>query len=157
VATTIQFYHLLSTSRERAVPKLMEKALSAGNRIVILSSSEAQLKTMSDALWSNDPASFLPHGSRRDGRAEEQPIFLTLADENPNGADILCILDGSSPDSLTSYVKVLDVFDGSNEDDVAAARKRWAAYKAQGLALQYVKQQPGGGWKVEMTSEATAA
>jgi DNA polymerase IIIc chi subunit len=51
---------------------------------------------------------------------------------------------------------VLDVFDGSNEDEVASARKRWAAYKAQGLALQYVKQQQGGGWKVEMTSEAAA-
>ncbi len=155
--TTISFYHLLSTSRERAVPKLMEKALGAGNRIIILSSSESQLKTMSDALWSTDPASFLPHGSQRDKHEKEQPIYLTLVDENPNGADILCILDGSSPASLTSYAKVLDVFDGSNEDEVAAARKRWAAYKAQGIALQYVKQQPSGGWKVEMTSEASAA
>lgn len=155
--TTISFYHLLSTSRERAVPKLMEKALASGAKVVILSSSEAQLKTMSDSLWSNDPASFLPHGGTRDGHKEQQPIYLTLTDENPNGAEILCILDGSSPASLTSYSKVLDVFDGSNEDEVANARKRWATYKAQGLALQYVKQQPGSGWKVEMTSEANAA
>lgn len=157
MATVIQFYHLLSTSRERAVPKLMEKALSAGNRVVILSSSDTQLKTMSDALWTTDPASFLPHGSRRDGHESEQPIYLATTDENQNGAEILCILDGSSPASLTSYSKVLDVFDGSREDEVAAARERWSAYKTQGFALQYVKQQPGGGWKVEMTSEASAA
>jgi DNA polymerase-3 subunit chi len=154
--TTISFYHLLSTSRERAVPKLMEKALASGAKVVILSSTEAQLKTMSDALWSNDAASFLPHGGARDGHAQEQPIYLTLADENPNGAEILCILDGSTPASLTTYTKVLDVFDGSNEEEVAAARTRWAAYKAQGLALQYVKQQPGGSWKIEMTSAAAA-
>jgi len=151
MTTTISFYHLLSTSRERAVPKLMEKALASGAKVVMLAGNDGVLKTMSDALWSNDAASFLPHGSRRDGRAEEQPIYLTAADENPNGADILCILDGSSPASIGSYSKVLDVFDGSREDEVAAARQRWAAYKTAGYALQYVKQQPGGSWKIEMT------
>lgn len=152
--TTIQFYHLLSTSRERAVPKLMEKALASGAKVVMHASEEATIKRMSDALWSSDPASFLPHGGAKDGHADQQPIYLTTLDENPNGADILCILDGSSPASIKSYSKVLDVFDGSREDEVAAARTRWAAYKTQGYALQYVKQQQGGGWKVEMTSEA---
>lgn len=154
MTTTIQFYHLLSTSRERAVPKLMEKALASGAKVVMLAGNDAVLKTMSDALWSNDPASFLPHGGARDGHKAEQPIYLTLADENPNGAEILCVLDGSQPASLSSFSKVLDVFDGSREDEVASARARWVAYKSQGFALQYVKQQPGGGWKVEMTSEA---
>lgn len=157
MATTISFYHLLSTSRERAVPKLMEKALASGANVVMLAGSDSMLKTMSDALWSNDPASFLPHGSRRDGHANEQPIYLTVADENPNAAEILCILDGSSPATIGNYSKVLDVFDGSREDEVAAARVRWAAYKTAGYALHYVKQQPGGSWKVEMTSEASAA
>lgn len=150
MATTIQFYHLLSTSRERAVPKLMEKTLQSGKRAVMLLASESMLKTMSDALWSNDPASFLPHGSARDGQASEQPIYLTLVDENPSGADILCVLDGSTPASLSTYSKVLDVFDGGNEAEVARARERWTTYKAAGYALQYIKQQPGGGWKVEM-------
>lgn len=154
--TTIQFYHLLSTSRERAVPKLMEKMLKNGQRAVLLMNSDAALKTMSDALWANDPASFLPHGGPRDGHASEQPIYLTLTDDNPNGAEILCVLDGSLPASVSAYSKLLDVFDGNNESDTAAARSRWAHYKAAGFALQYIKQQPGGGWKVEMTSEATA-
>lgn len=150
MATTIQFYHLLSTSRERAVPKLMEKALRAGNRVVMIMSNDTELKAMSDALWTNDPASFLPHGSQRDGRAEEQPIFLSLTEGNPNKADICCVLDGSMPESAKSFTKLLDVFDGTNEDAVAAARKRWSDYKAQGYALQYIKQQPGGSWKMEM-------
>lgn len=152
--TTIQFYHLLSTSRERAVPKLMEKALASGAKVVMLAREEATLKRMSDALWTNDPASFLPHGTARDGNAAAQPIYLTTAEDNPGSAEILCILDGSSPTSMGTYSKVLDVFDGSKEDEVAAARQRWTTYKAQGFALQYVKQQPGGGWKVEMTHEA---
>ncbi|MDX2095086.1 MAG: DNA polymerase III subunit chi [Alphaproteobacteria bacterium] len=153
---TIQFYHLLSTTRERAVPKLMEKVIKSGSRAVMLTGSDALLKTMSDALWTNDPASFLPHGSARDGHAAEQPVYLALVEENPNGADVLCVLDGSLPASAGSYGKLLDVFDGSNEADVAAARTRWMHYKNLGFALHYIKQQPGGGWKVEMTSEAAA-
>lgn len=148
--TTIQFYHLLSTSRERAVPKLMEKALAAGNRVVILLDNDTALKQLSDALWTADPEGFLPHGALRDGHAQHQPIFLSLTDTNPNHADLLCVLDGSQPASLTNYTKVLDVFDGTDETATAAARTRWAAYKAQGFALQYIKQQPGGGWKKEM-------
>ncbi len=152
--TTIQFYHLLSTPQLRAVPKLMEKVLASGARVVMLVSSDAALKEMSNALWSNDPSSFLPHGSARDGHASAQPIYLALADENPNGADVLCVLDGSLPPSAASYSKLLDVFDGADESEVAAARERWVHYKSQGFALQYVKQQKGGGWKVEMTQDA---
>lgn len=149
---TVQFYHLLSTSRERAVPKLMEKVLASGSRAVMILDSDAALKTMSDALWANDPASFIPHGSPRDGQPEAQPIFLTLTDTNPNGADILCVLDGSLASSAANYKKILDVFDGANDAQVASARGRWAHYKAQGYALQYIRQQPGGSWKMEMES-----
>jgi DNA polymerase-3 subunit chi len=157
MAPTIQFYHLLSTSAARAVPKLMEKALASGVKVVMILGNDTAMKQMDDALWTADPAGFLPHGGPRDGHAAEQPIYLTLADENPNGATILCILDGSLPASVPTYTKVLDVFDGNNDADVAAARKRWAHYKTQGFALQYVKQQPGGGWKIEMTQDASAA
>ncbi len=150
MATTIQFYHLLSTSRERAVPKLMEKALRAGNRVVMLLDNDNALKTMSNALWSNDPDSFLPHGSTREGREQEQPIFLSLTDSNPNNADICCVLNGSLPESAEQFSKLLDVFDGTREEAVTAARQRWAHYKSKGYALQYIKQQPGGGWKMEM-------
>ena len=147
--TVIQFYHLRSTTRERAVPKLMEKALASGSRVVMMAESEGTLRSMSDALWTNDADSFLPHGSAREAHPDEQPIILTLADENPNKADILCVLDGVSPPSLPTYAKVLDVFDGSDDAAVKAARARWAQYKEAGHKLQYVQQQPGGGWKVE--------
>jgi DNA polymerase IIIc chi subunit len=46
------------------------------------------------------------------------------------------------------------VFDGNNEAAVTAARARWTEYKAKGYALQYIKQQPGGSWKMEAESAA---
>lgn len=147
--TTIQFYHLLSTTSERAVPKLMEKALSSGARVIVKAGSDATLKALSDALWTNDPDSFIPHGRPGEAHASRQPILLTMADENPNKASILCLLEGVSSEQLGTFDKVLDVFDGSSDAQVAAARARWSRYKQEGYALQYVKQQPGGGWKIE--------
>ncbi len=154
--TIIQFYHLRSTTRERAVPKLMEKALDSGANVVLRAAREATLKSISDALWTNDANAFIPHGRANETDAEFHPIILTLVEENPNQAEILCVLDGVIPAALTGYKKLLDIFDGNDEQEVVAARKRWSHYKAQGLALQYVQQQPGGGWKVEMTVEAAA-
>lgn len=151
---TVQFYHLLSTSRERAVPKLMEKALAQGSRVLMLCDNDAALKSMSEALWASNPNGFLPHGSAKDAHADLQPILLSTNDANANQADILCILNGSTPESLPNFGKVLDVFDGGNEDAVASARQRWAAYKEKGYGLQYVKQQPGGGWKIEQEVKA---
>lgn len=154
--TTIQFYHLLSTTRERAVPKLMEKILAAGSRAVLLGENEAALKQISDALWTHDPNGFLPHGLAREAHAADQPILLSTDAANANQADVLCILNGSMPEALGGYKKVLDLFDGTNDEAVTAARARWSAYKDQGYALQYVKQQPSGGWKIEMEVAAAA-
>lgn len=154
MSSTIQFYHLLTTSVERAIPKLMEKALEAKSNVVMLAGDEAQIKRVSDTMWSSNPNGFLPHGTKKDGYADEQPIYLSLVDENPNSADVLVILDGSMPASVSTYRKVLDVFDGNDTAQVEAARARWTKYKEQGVALQYVKQQPNGGWKIELESSA---
>ncbi len=147
--TTVQFYHLLSTTPERAVPKLMEKALAQGSKVVMKLGSAEALRLMDEALWANDPASFIPHGGAKDGHTDAQPIYLTTGEENPNRADILCVLDGSHPAGFEEYAKVLDVFDGGNEQEVTRARTRWTAYKNAGHKLQYIKQQPGGSWKIE--------
>jgi DNA polymerase-3 subunit chi len=149
MTTTIQFYHLTSTPALRAVPKLMEKALGSGARVVMLLKDSAQLRSMSDALWTHNPDGFLPHESADSATAPENPIVLSLNDTNPNDASILCVLGGAQPESVARYAKVLDIFDGADADALTAARGRWASYKAQGFTLQYVKQDPKGGWKIE--------
>ncbi|MEK9645835.1 MAG: DNA polymerase III subunit chi, partial [Alphaproteobacteria bacterium] len=92
--TDISFYHLVHTPLERALPKLMEKVLESGARAVVRTGSSERAEAVSGALWTFDPASFLPHGTARDGSPEEQPIWITPDDENPNGANILVLTDG---------------------------------------------------------------
>ncbi|MGE0252616.1 MAG: DNA polymerase III subunit chi, partial [Dongiaceae bacterium] len=97
-------------------------------------------------LWVFDPNSFLPHGAAKDGNAAAQPIYLTTGDEKPNGAELLILIDGVEGE-ISDYAKCLDIFDGMNEESLAAARARWQRYKQAGFEVKYFQQQEGMGWK----------
>ena len=142
----IGFYHLGTTPLDRALPKLLERALAGGFRVVVLAGSAERVDHLDAVLWTYDEASFLPHGTARDGNAERQPIWLTSDDEPPpNGATMLVLTDGVRSSRLDDYKRCLDIFDGS-DDSVAAARERWKTAKAAGHALTYW-QQTTSGWE----------
>jgi DNA polymerase-3 subunit chi len=143
--TEVGFYHLLTMPLERALPRLLELGLKAGFRIVVLAGSPERVEHLDAALWNYDDASFLPHGSRRDGRPERQPIWLTESDENPNQADMLVLTDGAGSARLAEYRRCLDLFDGNDEAALAAARERWRGAKEAGHVLTYW-QQTATGW-----------
>ncbi len=71
------------------LPKLLEKTLASEKRAVVLAASVDRVEALAAQLWTYDPDSWLPHGTARDGSPEEQPIWLTERDENPNGAAFL--------------------------------------------------------------------
>ena len=135
--TEIGFYHLVATPLEKALPKLLEKVLGSGARAVVIAGSSERVEA---------PNGFLPHGSAKDGKAARQPIWLTVKDENPNGATILVLTDGAVSDNLPNYARCLDVFDGADETAVAQARERWKLYKDAGHGLTYWQQTDSGGW-----------
>ena len=126
----IGFYHLLTTPLDRALPRLLERARAQGYRIVVRAASPDRVEHLNAVLWTYDEASFLPHGSARDGNAARQPIWLTDGDDNPNAATMLVLVDGAEPGDLAAYARCADLFDGSDEAAVEAARDRWR--RAQG-------------------------
>ncbi|HUH83956.1 MAG TPA: DNA polymerase III subunit chi [Stellaceae bacterium] len=139
----IGFYHLRTTPLERVLPNILERALAAGHRIVVMVGSRERVEHLDDLLWTYNDASFLPHGSAREGQAERQPIWLTAADENPNRASMLVLLDGSVSARLQDYARCCDIFDGNDEAAVVAARRRWKEAKAAGHQLVYWEQVEG--------------
>jgi DNA polymerase III subunit chi len=143
--TEVGFYQLGGTPLERALPRLLERALAAGFRVVVLAGSQERVDHLDAVLWTYDDASFLPHGTARDGEADRQPIWLTIADENPNGATMLVLVDGVVSERLGEYRRCLDLFDAGDEA-VAAARERWRRAKAAGHAVTYW-QQTEKGWE----------
>ncbi len=142
----IGFYHLTRASADEALPRLLARTLEAGQRAVVMCGSDARSAALDEALWDSRDATWLPHGSGRDGDADLQPIWLTVADEAPNGARFLFMVDGASSGRLDAFDRVFDLFDGTDETAVAAARERWQATKAAGHAVTYW-QQGARGWE----------
>ncbi len=142
----IGFYHLLSTPLERALPKLLERARAQSHPIVVRAGSPERVAQLDTVLWTYEEASFLPHGSARDGNPGAQPIWLTDRDENPNHATMLVLVDGVEAADLPSFVRCVDMFDGNDDSAVAAARERWRNARAAGHVLTYW-QQTAAGWE----------
>jgi DNA polymerase-3 subunit chi len=145
--TEVRFYHLQTSPLERALPKLLEKVLEAGHRAVLLAGSEERVASLNGHLWTYEERSWLPHGSAADGNAAEQPLYLTCQEENPNQADVLVLIDGVTPAFTGDFSIAIDMFDGRNEDALAAARGRWRACVEKQYEVTYWQQGERGGWE----------
>ncbi len=144
--TKVSFYHLTTAPLEQALPILLEKSLQAGLRVVLMAGSRERVAHLDAHLWTFDPASFIPHGSGRDGMESQQPIFLTDADENPNNAELLVLTDGVTSRHLSDFARCLNLFDGQDEAAVAQARAYWKEWNVAGHELIYYQQTDRGGW-----------
>ena len=145
--TDIAFYHLRKWRLETALPRLLEKTLAAGKRAVVMAGSEARVEVLDGLLWTYDQDSWLPHGLARDSSAEDQPVWLTTDDENPNGAQFLFLTDGAVSERVGEYERCFELFDDGDAVAVEAARRRWTAYKEAGHELAYWQQTAAGGWE----------
>ena len=143
----IRFYHLQRTRLEAALPKMLERCLERGERAVVMLGSPERVEAVASHLWTYNDRGFLPHGTAVDGSAERQPIWLTTADENPNSAQVLFLADGAESAAIDRYRLCVELFDGGDDQAVAAARRRWAAYKAEGHSLSYFQQNDKGAWE----------
>jgi DNA polymerase-3 subunit chi len=139
----IGFYHLTRTGAEQALPALLGRTLAAAKRAVIRCNSD-RVASVDTALWVCPQPDWLPHGTAAMGQADLQPIWITDADEAPNAATFLFLLDGQNSERLGSFERVFDLFDGGDETAVAAARVRWKAAKDAGHLLTYWQQGPRG-------------
>lgn len=145
--TEIAFYHLERWPLERALGMLLGKTLEAGKRAMVLAGSEARVEGLAQVLWTQDPASWLPHGTAKDGQPEDQPIWLTTEDENRNRATYLFLTDGATSGWVDAYERCFELFDGHDTAAVEAARQRWRDYKAAGHDLAYWQQNERGKWE----------
>lgn len=142
----VDFYHLTASPVERALPQLLERVVKSGRRAVVMAASEERVEAFNNLLWTYDPDSWLPHGSRKDGAADRHPVWITEREENPNAATILVLTDGMDADFAPKFERCLDLFDGGNDVAMQAARERWKKAKDRGDELHYWRQNPNGGW-----------
>ena len=149
----IRFYQLQKSPLEKSLPRLLEKVYATGSRAVLLVESEERLQDLDLRLWTYATQAFLPHGSARDGFAEDQPLWLTTTLENPNQASILVVTSGQYIQNFFSFEKCLDLFNGYDEDAVIQARQRWKAYQRDGHEITYWFQDEQEKWHKKETGK----
>lgn len=141
--TEVLFYHLERATLESVLPGLLEKTLERGWKAVVRCGTAATLARLDDHLWTYDDESFLPH-SADPARAADQPVLLTTEEGAPNGADVLFLVDGAVTQAINGFVRCVVIFDGGDDNALAAARTLWRDFKATGFEATYWKQSPQG-------------
>lgn len=139
------FYHLERSDLSRALPPLLEKSLQRGWRALVRGGSPERLDELDVVLWTYRDDSFLPHA--REGDPKRQPVWLTSEGGNPNGAQVLFLLDGAEPGDLSSFERACLMFDGRDEAALELARSRWKQAKADGIVASYWRESAGGKWE----------
>lgn len=145
--TEIRFYHLQRARLEDTLPVILERCYARGERAMVMAGSADRIEALAAHLWTYRPDSFLPHGTAKDGDAQAQPIYLTPGPENPNRAEVLILSDGAGHPGIGDFRLACELFDGQDEEAVAAARTRWQAYREAGHALVYYQQNEAGKWE----------
>ena len=136
-----------------ALPRLLEKVLERGLKVVLKTSSNERLNWLDEILWTYASDSFLPHGKASDGKSSKHPIFLTVEEKNPNEATVLILVDGCKVKSLNSFDLCLDIFDGENENILEDAKERYQSAIMEGYEVAYWHQNNNGSWqKTELPS-----
>jgi DNA polymerase-3 subunit chi len=145
--TEILFYHLQRQPVAKVLPKLLEKSIERGWRVVVQGSSEERVDALDAHLWTYRDNGFLPHGTWREVEAAAQPVLLTIDDSNPNSASVRFLIDGAPmPGDAASYARIVMLFDGEDEEALAGAREDWSQAKAAGFDATYWQMDESGRW-----------
>jgi DNA polymerase-3 subunit chi len=144
--TEVLFYHLTESKLEDALPALLEKSVERGWKVAVQTSGDVRRDFLDAHLWTFREDSFLPHGTDVSPMAEAQPVLLTAAAENGNGASVRFLVDGAEPPPVADYDRIVFMFDGYDAIQLDNARAQWKKLKGEGHALTYWQQSEEGRW-----------
>ncbi len=134
--TRIDFHTNISDKVSYAC-RLARKAYGARGKLVLLADSPAQAAALNAQLWTVGETDFLPHALAGDALAPHSPIIVTASVEGefPH-YDMLVNLTQATPAGVERFQRVFEII-STDEQDAAAGRKRYTAYKQQSYPLTH--------------------
>lgn len=139
------FYHLTRQPVEITAATLLGKALGAGWRVAVRGADMERLRMLDEKLWLGPADSFLPHGLAGGAHDAHQPILLTTQGPAPNDPQCLMAVDGAevTPQDVDAHARVMVLFDGTDDDAVAAARVQWKTLTEAACPARYWSEESG--------------
>jgi len=137
----VAFYHCTKAPAETVALRLAARAHESGARLLIVAAPET-LEALDARLWTDDPASFLPHG-RVDAQAADQPILLAETPDPLNGASLLLLVSHPLP-AVRPFQRTLHLFDHDTPAHTRA-REEWKSLPPD--QRTYWQQDAQGRWQ----------
>lgn len=135
-ATRIDFHTNIADKVSYAC-RLARKAYGARGKLVLLAEDAAQAAALNAGLWTVGDTDFLPHAMAGDELAARSPIIVTASlDGDFPHYDMLVNLTRATPGQFERFQRVFEII-STDEDDAAAGRKRYVAYKQQSYPLTH--------------------
>ena len=143
----VYFYHLTHTRLEVALPKILERALSAEWSVELRIGIERDEETISDAIWKGPDESFLPNCLEDSDKLQDYPIVLSKSSLS-EVRDCLIVMDqvNLKENEVKKFKRVCLLFDAKNEVELTNARKTWKSLSNAGVNTVYWAEDQGT-WK----------
>ena len=143
----VYFYHLTHTRLEVALPKILERALSAEWSVELRIGMERDEETISDAIWKGPDESFLPNCLEDSDKLQDHPIVLSKSSLS-EVRDCLVVIDqvNLKENEVKKFKRVCLLFDSKNEVELTNARKTWKSLSNAGVNTVYWAEDQGT-WK----------
>ena len=141
------FYHLTQTRLEVALPKILERALSADWSVELRLGMDADVKSISDAIWKGPDDSFLPHCLKDNDKLRDYPIVLSKSPLSEL-RDCLVIIEQAElqNNEVEKFKRVCLLFDSKNEIELTKARASWKSLSDARVNTVYWAEEQGT-WK----------
>lgn len=141
----VDFYHLTRSPLDRVLPRIADRIVSEGGRLLIVVRDDTQAAAIDKLLWTYSPDSFLPHAIGGAGDDSAQPVLIAMATEAGNSARHIALVDGQWRDEALNFDRAFHFFD---ETMIVEARAAWKALAdREDVQRRYWKQSDTGGWE----------
>jgi DNA polymerase III subunit chi len=141
----VDFYHLTAAPLERVLPRIAERVLEGGGRLLLVCGDPALAERLDQQLWTYSPESFLPHGRAGEEGEADQPVLISCALDPVNGARNVALADGIWREEALGFERAFYFFDG---ESIAGARAAWRELAGRdGVTPRYWKQDEDGKWR----------
>lgn len=140
----VDFYHLTVQPLDRVLPRIAERVVEGGGRLLVVAEDAGQRAAIDRLLWTYSAESFLPHAQSGENDAT-QPVLISADAVPTNAARNIALADGVWRDAALAFDRAFLVFDA---DRIAEARVAWKALADRsGIERRYWKQNDTGRWE----------
>jgi DNA polymerase-3 subunit chi len=141
----VDFYHLTAAPLERVLPRIAERVIEGGGRLLLVSGDAGLAERLDQHLWTYSPESFLPHGRAGEDDEGDQPVLISSTVDAANGARNVALADGVWRGEALDFDRAFYFFDG---ESIAGARAAWRELAGrEGVTPRYWKQDEDGKWR----------